>query len=240
MPLWIFLMAPLLTEVQNQGKPPKKSHFFKCWSSDFFTTEGSTGDSLWPADLFSSFSHFANSPWHVDQVHMYLILACVYIGKTSTAILKLFQCQNESILNRWKWAKVATVMEKIIVPFTLLTVLFILTVGVKIFKSDRYHLWLNTQQRLCLEAKSRFSSDKLSASRCTSTSLSSYSSPVDLKKKSVRKRFFCNISHQQVLTRTQCNSCCHSLGSLVIFFVKIKTQTKNRFWCQVLCLWHSL
>ena len=65
-------------------------------------------------------------------------------------------------------------------------------------------------------------------------------SPVDLKKKSVRKRFFCNISHLQVLTRTQCNSCCHSLGSLVIFFVQIKTQTKNRFWCQVLCLWHSL
>jgi len=33
---------------------------------------------------------------------------------------------------RWKWPKVATVMEKIIVPFTLLTVLFILTVGVYI------------------------------------------------------------------------------------------------------------
>ena len=50
------------------------------------------------------------------------------------------------------------------------------------------------------------------------------------EKKSVRKRFFCNISHRQVLTRTQCNSCCHSLGSLIIFFVKIKTQTKNRFY----------
>merc|ERR550519_827735 len=33
---------------------------------------------------------------------------------------------------RWKWPKAATVMGKIIVPFTLLTVLFILTVGVYI------------------------------------------------------------------------------------------------------------
>ena len=54
-------------------------------------------------------------------------------------------------------------------------------------------------------------------------------SPVDLKEVS-GEMFFCNISHRQVLTRTQCNSCCHSLGSLIIFFVKIKTQTKNRFY----------
>ena len=43
--------------------------------------------------------------------------------------------------------------------------------------------------------------------------------------------FFCNISHQQVLTRTPplCNSCGHVLGSLGICFVQIKTQTQNRF-----------
>ena len=36
------------------------------------------------------------------------------------------------LLKRWKWPKAATVMGKIIVPFTLLTVLFILTMGVYI------------------------------------------------------------------------------------------------------------
>ena len=55
-------------------------------------------------------------------------------------------------------------------------------------------------------------------------------SPVDLKEVS-EDVFFCNISHQQVLTRTPplCNSCGHVLGSLGICFVQIKTQTQNRF-----------
>merc|ERR1712156_141020 len=33
---------------------------------------------------------------------------------------------------RWKWSKSARILDKIIVPFTLLTVLFILTAGVYI------------------------------------------------------------------------------------------------------------
>ena len=33
---------------------------------------------------------------------------------------------------RWRWVEAAKIMEKIIVPFTLLTVLFIFTVGVYI------------------------------------------------------------------------------------------------------------
>ena len=55
-------------------------------------------------------------------------------------------------------------------------------------------------------------------------------SPVDLKGVN-EDVFFCNISHQQVLTRTPplCNSCGHVLGSLGICFVQIKTQTQNRF-----------
>ena len=66
-------------------------------------------------------------------------------------------------------------------------------------------------------------------------------SPVDLKEVS-EDVFFCNISHQQVLSRTPpfCNSCRQSilaflrlgilvLGSLGIGFVQIKTQTQNRF-----------
>ena len=66
-------------------------------------------------------------------------------------------------------------------------------------------------------------------------------SPVDLKEVS-EDVFFCNISHQQVLSSTPpfCNSCRQSilaflrlgilvLGSLGICFVQIKTQTQNRF-----------
>ena len=36
------------------------------------------------------------------------------------------------IIFRWKWPKAGVFMEKIIVPFTLLTVIFILTAGVYI------------------------------------------------------------------------------------------------------------
>ena len=55
-------------------------------------------------------------------------------------------------------------------------------------------------------------------------------SPVDLKGVN-EDVFFCNISHQQVLTRTPplCNSCGHVLGSLGICFVQIKTRAKTSF-----------
>ena len=35
-------------------------------------------------------------------------------------------------MSRWKWPKAGKVMEKVIVPFTLFTVIFILTAGVYI------------------------------------------------------------------------------------------------------------
>ena len=53
-------------------------------------------------------------------------------------------------------------------------------------------------------------------------------SPVDLKEVS-EEVFFCNISHQQVLTRTPplCSSR-DALGSLGRCFVQIKKQTQNK------------